>query len=167
MKILGFSWILFYPRNFNHENFQTMDLSGEMVLTLEKNISAKSFYYLIHENFPLKINPLYGNQNQYLQIFNIVCGRWLSSNLILSHNLCVWQFKHPNTMPTVLWTGNGLSCDWIRIIILILAFTFACRQKKCHIIHHMKFTAMHWNLSHLWFCAQVYLCITTIMLVNS
>ena len=42
---------LLYPRNFNHEIFQTIQLSGEMVLILE-NISAKSFFYPIHKNTP-------------------------------------------------------------------------------------------------------------------
>ena len=51
---------LLYP-HFNHENFRQWNLSGELVLILE-NISAKSFYYPIHENFPLEINPLYGIQ---------------------------------------------------------------------------------------------------------
>ena len=34
--------------------------NGAFKAYLVYNISTKSFYYSIHENFPLKINPLYG-----------------------------------------------------------------------------------------------------------
>ena len=58
--MLRFLWILLYPQNFNHKNFKHStegNSSGEMayLVVILENISAKSFYYPIHEISPSKL----------------------------------------------------------------------------------------------------------------
>ena len=58
-KNLKFSWILHHPQYFNYENFHYNGIYRAIYIVVI--LSEKSFYYPIHENFHLKINPLYGS----------------------------------------------------------------------------------------------------------
>ena len=35
----------------------------------------------------------------------------------------------------------------VKSVAISLAFTSVCKQKKDHIMHHVKFAAIHWNFT--------------------
>ena len=65
------------------------------------------------------------------------------------HTQYVRQIKYANTVPTVPCSSNSVA--------ILLLFISACRLKKCYVMYHVKFTAIHQNFTDTYvLCSLLY-----------